>query len=119
MDWDAFARSLDEKRGTLIVEALSPKGPTRWWWTADDIASESQYLFPKTVVEALTDFDGSFNSACLWCHEKYTGSDGKALLVLSSEVPEMMMPLTDSPVGITIPRVAVSGGQLCRWSQKE
>jgi hypothetical protein len=115
MDWRAFEQSLNEKRGTLIVEALSPKGPTRWWWTSDDMASGTPYRFPKTLMEAVTDFDGLFDEACRWCHEEYTGVGGNALLVLSSDVPEMIAPLIGAPVGITISWVAVSGEQLCRW----
>jgi hypothetical protein len=112
MTWPLFAKSLDERRGTLIVEALSSTGPTRWWWTSDDITTESPYRFAKTPFEAVLDSDGVFNQTCQWCHERYTGSQGKALLVLSSAVPETTRRMRDESPVITIARVVVSGAAI-------
>jgi hypothetical protein len=120
MDWPLFTRYLRERRGTLIAEWLSEKGPVRWWWTPDDVASVSPYRFPKEGIEAVFDFDDNFGAACRWCHEKYTGDQGSALLVCSSYVPEMerRMESVEPAAAIPVVRVAAPARQRSAWAKR-
>lgn len=47
-----FAAVLQERRGTLIEEWFSNKGPVRYWWTSDDVPAASPFKWTASGVEA-------------------------------------------------------------------
>jgi len=59
--------------GSVLIEWLSIKGPTRWWWTPDAL-ERSTALFP---AEGHDEFDERHELYL----EKYTGSKGSARLI--------------------------------------
>jgi hypothetical protein len=62
--------------GSVLIEWLSLKGPTRWWWTPDALQS-STALFP---AEGSHEFDERHELYL----EKYIGSKGSARLVTAN-----------------------------------
>jgi hypothetical protein len=78
MDWAHFLREIDESHGTLILERFSFKGPIRIWWTEDNLYE----VCPYPLVDWLTmASDMDFDAVRDWCHNRYTGALGSALLV--------------------------------------
>jgi len=80
VSWEEFRKSVDDDRGSLIVEQHSFKGPFRWWWTAENVYREC----PLPIVEwiDLMPNDERYRSVAEWCHRKYTGTEaGTASLV--------------------------------------
>lgn len=82
MDWKDFIRELDGGNGMLIVERFSFKGPIRLWWTPDDVYKACPY----PLVDWLTmTVDRTFDPVRDWCHTKYTGVTGEAMLVAGTK----------------------------------
>jgi hypothetical protein len=79
INWPDFMREVNRKCGTTIIERLSIKGRTRWWWTPDDISAKS----PHPVEGSSSSFpDPVFTPFHEWCHEIYTNATtGRAMLV--------------------------------------
>jgi hypothetical protein len=80
MTWQEFRQAIESGKGTAIGEYLSPKGPFRLWWTAEDIpatcphAWKRQTDFPVMEPEFLPFFE--------WCFARYTNPElGMAQLV--------------------------------------
>lgn len=86
MNWSDFLSALGEKRGTLIQEWYSFKGPVRWWWTSEDFFE----VCPYPTVDWLTmRRDESFRPFAEWCRRQYTSQHGgRAFLVASEGVPK-------------------------------
>ncbi len=93
--------AIEAKRGTLIAEWFALQGPVRWWWTGPDIQSVSPYKCSTKTVDVF--FDPEFQPFCNWCRDQYL-TNGKALFVSSSCVPEMpdvpkvLAPHSDMPI---------------------
>jgi hypothetical protein len=83
--WQQFLRSMRDSGGTCIEEKFSPKGPVRFWWTPEDVASESPY----EIIDWFTMRKGRRGDAFVrWCRERYTNADtGSAVLVDAPFVP--------------------------------
>jgi hypothetical protein len=45
MDWPLFAKALEQKRGSLIEEWFSTKGPVRYWWVDDNIPATTPHAW--------------------------------------------------------------------------
>jgi hypothetical protein len=82
MDWADFVRELDRGNGMLIVERFSFKGPIRLWWTRDDLYKTCPYPLVDWFTMAK---DATFDPARDWCHAKYTGDIGEAMLVTGTK----------------------------------
>jgi len=81
MRWVDFARALEEKRGTLIVEGDPRKGPN-FWWTPDDVL----VLSPEPCSDSLGKlFNHSYEPFREWCYRRYTGPSGNAFLVVGGK----------------------------------
>jgi len=104
-----YAAALDDKRGTLIEEWFSNKGPVRYWWTEDDIPSVTPFARTAFGVEAV--WGREYDEFSLWCHNKYLESNN-ARFVSASYVPNMIRPREDSKAAIAIPVVAIYRGRL-------
>ncbi|MBZ5524527.1 MAG: hypothetical protein LAP21_19990 [Acidobacteriia bacterium] len=79
MDWNAFVQEVDQSRGTVIIEQESYKGPTRWWWTPDDVDVQSPHPVDN-ASHAL--HDPAFHPFYAWCHETYTNAaTGRGMLI--------------------------------------
>ena len=81
MDWADFIREISNGHGTLIVEQFSFKGPTRMWWTTENLYEACPY--PLADWFTMTK-DASFDAVRQWCHARYTSAAGDALLVLGT-----------------------------------
>lgn len=55
MDWSEVATKLKAGEGTLIIEHLSPKGPTREWWTEDNLKADAPVPLPTSIKSAPTE----------------------------------------------------------------
>jgi hypothetical protein len=79
MDWREFVREVNQNCGTTIIERLSIKGRTLWWWTPDDIYAKS----PHPVEGSSSSFpDPVFAPFHDWCRDMYTNAtNGRAMLV--------------------------------------
>ncbi len=82
MDWAHFVRELEGENGMLIVERFSFKGPIRLWWTRDDLYKTCQYRLVDWVTMVQ---DPQFDPIRDWCHRKYTGATGEAMLVTPTQ----------------------------------
>jgi hypothetical protein len=91
MEWRQFIHEMEQNRGTTIIERLSMKGRTLWWWTPDDIYAKS----PHPVEGSSSVFpDPVFAPFYAWCRETYTNAaTGQAMLV--SCTPEQRRSLKD------------------------
>jgi len=78
MDWIQFIREIQNGHGTLIVERFSLKGPIRMWWTPENLYEVCPYPLADWPTMAN---DATFDPVLEWCHERYTGATGTALLV--------------------------------------
>jgi len=87
--WNSFIAEVDARRGTLVVERFSFKGPVRWWWTSENVYD----LCPYPLTDWLTmSRDSTFQRGAEWCHQRFTNVDeGKALLVVAT--PEQKVSL--------------------------
>jgi hypothetical protein len=79
MTWAEFLRTMRDSGGTCIEERFSPKGPVRFWWTAEDVHGESPY----PIIDWFTMRKGRKAEPFIrWCRERYTGADaGRAVLI--------------------------------------
>ena len=106
-----FAAVLQERRGTLIEEWFSNKGPVRYWWTCDDVPAASPFKWTAFGVEAV--FGREYDDFSLWVRKTYI-ENTNTQLVSCSYVPEMISPRKDKETAIPIPVVAVYSGKLSR-----
>jgi hypothetical protein len=85
INWQEFLRCMRDNGGTCIEEKFSAKGPVRFWWTCDDVASES----PHEIIDWFTMRKGRRGYDFVrWCRERYTNADtGSAVLVDATFVP--------------------------------
>ena len=58
------------------------KGPTRWWWTEDDVYAATPY---PCVDHLHMTTDATFSPFLDWCSEQYVGRHGKARYVVASD----------------------------------
>jgi hypothetical protein len=71
--WQEFLRSMHSSGGTCIEERFSPKGPVRFWWTAEDVYAES----PHEIIDWFTMRKGrKAEPFILWCRARYTEANG-------------------------------------------
>ena len=81
MPWSEFQPEIDDRRGTVIREVLSTKGPSRWWWTAEDVTANSPHKCAPNDKSAW--LDPEFRLFSRWCKERYThAASGTACLVV-------------------------------------
>jgi len=85
MDGPEFAAVLQERRGTLIEEWFSNKGPVRYWWTCDDVPSVSPLKWTAFGIEAV--FGREYDDFSSWVRMTYL-ENINTRLVSSSYVPE-------------------------------
>lgn len=78
MEWADFIRELDQGKGMLIVERFSFKGPIRVWWTRDNLYKSCPYPLVDWLTMAR---DRAFDRVRDWCHTRYTGATGEAMLL--------------------------------------
>ena len=86
ISWAEFVRSMRESGGTCIEERFSAKGPVRFWWTRENVYSES----PHEIIDWFTMRKGGrYVPFILWCRERYTAANGGgATLVETWGVPK-------------------------------
>lgn len=79
MIWAEFVRMMRERGGTCIEEKFSPKGPWRFWWTPEDVQSES----PHEIIDWFTMRKGRQHEPFVhWCRDRYTNAEnGTAVMV--------------------------------------
>lgn len=79
VSWANFLRTMHTSGGTCIEERFSPKGPVRFWWTGENVYSES----PHKIVDWFTMRKGRQAEPFIhWCRERYTSAEGgKAILI--------------------------------------
>jgi hypothetical protein len=82
MEWADFIGEVDRGNGMLIVERFSFKGPIRLWWTRDNLYKTCPYPLVDWFTMAN---DTTFDPVRDWCHTKYTGVRGEAMLVTGTE----------------------------------
>jgi hypothetical protein len=81
MEWEEFVEKISSGQGTVIVEHLSSKGGTLWWWTLEDIWAVCP--FEAAFTDLLPDVE--HRPFYEWCYKTYTNrDDGTALLVAGS-----------------------------------
>jgi hypothetical protein len=69
-------------QGTLIHERPYFNGPSRFWWTPDDVAGLSPFPFVRFSNDKRHLFDEKSRPFGNWCRERYTNKvSGSALLV--------------------------------------
>jgi len=69
MEWAYFYQKISEGQGTLMIERFSLKGPTRMWWTEEDVYSLCPYPTADWFTMAK---DSSFDAVREWCGKRYT-----------------------------------------------
>jgi len=79
MPWGEFVRTMRGREGTCIEERFSPKGPVRFWWTPENVQSESPY----PIIDWFNMRKGQKAEPFIhWCRQRYTAAeDGSAVLV--------------------------------------
>jgi hypothetical protein len=78
LTWAEFVERMHSSGGTCIEERYSPKGPVRFWWTGENVYSES----PHRIIDWFTMQKGGPAAPFVnWCRQRYTGSEGMAALV--------------------------------------
>jgi hypothetical protein len=120
MEWEAFTAAVAEKRGALIEEWFSEKGPVRFWWTEDAIPAISPNRWTDSGFAAV--YGREYDDFSCWCHERYL-DPGKVLLVSCSYVPELerheLNRLSkDGLAGLSIPVVAIYSGRWSAWAKR-
>lgn len=88
VEWADIEASFRSGEGTLIVEHRSPKGPTREWWTSDDLVASApdplpvSHLSPLVAgqVERLQDYAAS-------CAARYVNVDTGTAYLTQVQVP--------------------------------
>jgi hypothetical protein len=80
--WSDFARCIEEKRGTLLIEGSEVKF-LHWWWTEEDVRAVSPHPVPERGLTRNRKERRALLPFREWCYLRYTEpSDGRALLVL-------------------------------------
>ena len=80
--WNEIQGFVVSKTGTLICEQLSIKGPSRLWWTADNIPEISPFPYATSNNRTRICYEAEFRPFGKWCFQQYTSpSTGKAFLV--------------------------------------
>jgi hypothetical protein len=80
VSWAEVRSHVESGHGCLISDHLSLKGPTRLWWTSDDVPAVSPCTYvveePPGLLEAPnSEFDA-------WCRSRYTNpQSGAGMLV--------------------------------------
>jgi hypothetical protein len=119
MEWELFTAAMAEKRGTLIKEWFSEKGPVRCWWTEDTIPTISPNRWTDFGFEAV--YGREYDDFSCWCHERYL-DPGRVLLVSCSYVPELehdeLRLGADGLTALPIPVVAVYSGRWSAWAKR-
>lgn len=84
MTWAEFMKAMHERGGTCIEEKFSPKGPWRFWWTAEDVQRES----PHEIIDWFTMRKGrQYEPFVRWCRARYTSAEkGMAVMVDAARV---------------------------------
>jgi hypothetical protein len=103
-----WAAALENRRGTLIEEWFSEKGPVRYWWTEDDIPSVAPFAWTASGFEA--SIDREYDEFALWCHTNYFANN-KARFVSGSYERNRMLPSENPGAAIAIPVVAIYKGR--------
>jgi hypothetical protein len=103
-----WTAALDEKRGTLIEEWFSQKGPVRYWWTEDDIPSVTPFAWTASGFEASVGRE--YDEFSLWCHSNYL-ENNKALFLSGSYERNRKGPRYNPEAAIAIPVVAMYRGK--------
>jgi hypothetical protein len=81
IQWQDFLRAMRGAGGTCIEERFSPKGPIRFWWTPDNVSSES----PHEIIDWFTMRKGRRGEAFVrWCRERYTRADGGSAILVET-----------------------------------
>jgi hypothetical protein len=76
--WAGFQEKMRSSGGTCIEERFSPKGPVRFWWTQENVFTES----PHKIIDWFTMQKGGAATLFVhWCRKRYTSAAGSALLV--------------------------------------
>lgn len=78
MPWPEFVQAMHDTGGTCIEERFSPKGPVRFWWTPENVPSESPY----PIIDWFTMRKGRKAEPFIrWCRTRYTDAErGTAVL---------------------------------------
>lgn len=79
ISWPEFVRTMRAAGGTCVEEKFSPKGPTRFWFTPENVYQQS----PHQIIDWFTMRKGrQYEPFIHWCRTRYTSADsGSALLV--------------------------------------
>lgn len=99
-----YAAALESKRGTLIWESFSHKGPSRYWWTEDDIPSITPLRWADSGFAAAMyrEYD-EFSS---WCQTNYL-ENNKARFLSGSYASNGIRVRENTETAIAIPVVAI------------
>jgi hypothetical protein len=82
ISWPAAWAHAGANEGTLIYEMLSFHGPSRFWWTPDDVAAISPFPFRRLTDTGRHMMENEFRPFAQWCHQRYTSeASGTALLI--------------------------------------
>lgn len=86
MCWPDFRQELEQQRGTVIVERYSFSGPTRWWWTQENVSE----ICPYPIVDWFKmSQHARYRPLVGWFRQRYTDPDsGGALLIAIDGVPK-------------------------------
>lgn len=77
-----FCKAVESGEGTFVCEWENVfKGPTRWWWTEDNVYAATPY---PCVDHVNMKADAMFSPFLDWCSKQYIGRDGKARYVIAS-----------------------------------
>ena len=108
---DQLMHDLNENRGTLLIEAVSPKLPTRIWFVPEDIRSTSPYQCEphggpsKYLLAPAPELESFYK----WCEGRFTDeSSGSGFLVEVSNEERA-----------TIQEMAKNSGFLVTWKVKD
>lgn len=83
MTWNEFQAAIVTGEGTFVTEILSVQGPSRLWWTPEDIPALSPHKWD--CGHEFGCFDPEFGPFSEWCYYNFTSPEtGSARLI---EVP--------------------------------
>jgi hypothetical protein len=97
-----FCKAVESGQGTFVCEWENVfKGPTRWWWTEDDVYAATPY---PCVDHLHMKTDAAFSPFLDWCCEQYVGRQGKARYVIASlEEKKLVAPVLEKSRKLDIP----------------
>jgi hypothetical protein len=85
MTWQEFKQATENSSGTIIGEFLSSKGPSRIWWTTENILASSPHKWNREKHLAWPERE--FLPFFEWCYKNFTSpKSGRARLVAIPEV---------------------------------